>query len=124
MRHGQNERGLATGRKAWLFVGSDDHGSATGNLLSLVASCRLHGLDPETYLAEALRADAEAAAHRDAAEEGRDRLGVVREHDVQRVLGLEVAQERTAVADPKTFGKEVGYVPVPDPPPAKEQASA
>ena len=26
--------------------------------------------------------------------------------------------------DPKTFGKEVAYVALPDPPPAKEQASA
>lgn len=41
---------LVLGRKAWLFIGSDDHGRPTANLLSLVASCKLHGLDPETYL--------------------------------------------------------------------------
>ena len=35
-----------------MFFGSDDHASAAANLLSLIASCELHGLDPETYLAE------------------------------------------------------------------------
>jgi transposase len=45
-------RGIAVGRRAWLFFGSDDHASAAANLLSLIASCELHQLDPETYLAE------------------------------------------------------------------------
>lgn len=48
-------RRVATGRKAWLFVGSDDHGQAAGNLMSLVASSRLHGLDPEAYLRDLFR---------------------------------------------------------------------
>lgn len=43
---------VATGRKAWLFFGSDDHASAAANLFSLIASCQLHALDPERYLAE------------------------------------------------------------------------
>jgi hypothetical protein len=38
-----------------LFYGSDDHASAAGNTLSLVASCKLHDLDPEPYLAEIVR---------------------------------------------------------------------
>jgi hypothetical protein len=37
-------------RKAWLFCGSDDHAKSTAALYSLVASARLHGLDPEEYL--------------------------------------------------------------------------
>ncbi|MFI4978390.1 MAG: transposase, partial [Solirubrobacterales bacterium] len=41
-------RGIAVGRRAWLFFGSDDHASAAANLLSLIASCELHRLDPET----------------------------------------------------------------------------
>lgn len=45
---------IATGRHAWLFFGSDDHASAAANLFSLIASCRLHGIDPETYFAELL----------------------------------------------------------------------
>ena len=48
-------RVVAVGRKAWLFYGSDDHASAAGNLLSLVASCKLHDLDPEPYLSEIIR---------------------------------------------------------------------
>lgn len=48
-------RRVAVGRKAWLFVGSDDHGQAAGNLLSLIASARLHGLDPEVYLRDVIR---------------------------------------------------------------------
>jgi hypothetical protein len=41
---------LVLGRKAWLFIGSDDHGQPTGNLMALIASCKLHRLDPEAYL--------------------------------------------------------------------------
>lgn len=48
-------RRVAVGRKAWLFVGSDDHAQAAGNLLTLIASARLHGLDPEEYLRDVLR---------------------------------------------------------------------
>jgi hypothetical protein len=38
-----------------LFVGSNDHGVAAGNLFSLIASARLHGLDPEAYLRDVIR---------------------------------------------------------------------
>ena len=48
-------RPLCVGRKNWLFFGSDDHASAAANLFSLVASCQLHGLDPEFYLAQVIR---------------------------------------------------------------------
>jgi transposase len=48
-------RRIAVGRKAWLFVGSDDHAQAAGNLLTLIASARLHGLDPEAYLRDVFR---------------------------------------------------------------------
>jgi transposase len=48
-------RKVATGRNAWLFIGSDDHGQAAGNLLSLIASARLQKLDPEAYLRDVLR---------------------------------------------------------------------
>ena len=41
---------VATGRKAWLFCGSDDHAKSTAALFSLVTSARLHNLDPEEYL--------------------------------------------------------------------------
>ena len=48
-------RKIATGRKAWLFVGSDDHGTSAGHLFSLIASARLHRLDPEEYLRDLFR---------------------------------------------------------------------
>ncbi len=48
-------RHIAIGRKAWLFFGSDDHAQAAANLFSLIASCKLHGLDAEEYLAEIIR---------------------------------------------------------------------
>ncbi|WP_437528960.1 IS66 family transposase [Sorangium sp. So ce726] len=48
-------RSIAVARKSWLFFGSDDHASAAANLFSLVASCKLHGLDPEAYLADVIR---------------------------------------------------------------------
>jgi hypothetical protein len=48
-------RTVATGRKAWLFFGSDDTAEAAANLYSLIAGCKLHSLDPERYLAEMIR---------------------------------------------------------------------
>lgn len=58
MTNNDSERALrhiATGRKNWLFFGSDDHASAAANLFSLIASCKLHGLDAEAYLGEIIR---------------------------------------------------------------------
>ena len=42
-------------RNSWLFFGSDDHASAAANLFSLIASCKLHHLDPEPYFTEVFR---------------------------------------------------------------------
>ena len=42
-------------RKNWMFCGSDDHAQAAANIFSLVASCKLHTLDPELYMAEVIR---------------------------------------------------------------------
>jgi transposase len=58
MTNNRSERQLgkvAVGRNNWLFVGSDDHGQAAGNLLTLIASARLHKLDPEVYLRDVFR---------------------------------------------------------------------
>ncbi len=38
-----------------MFVGSDDHAQAAGNLMTLIASARLHRLDPEAYLRDVIR---------------------------------------------------------------------
>jgi transposase len=58
MTNNRSERQLrrvATGRHAWLFIGSDDHGQAAANLMTLIASARLHKLDPEQYLRDIFR---------------------------------------------------------------------
>ena len=54
-RSERNLRVIAVGRKAWLFCGSDDHAQAAGHLFSMIATARLHGLDPESYLRDVLR---------------------------------------------------------------------
>lgn len=43
-------KAVALGRKAWLFCGSDDHAKSTAALFSIVASARLHRIEPEEYL--------------------------------------------------------------------------
>lgn len=48
-------RKIAVGRKAWLFVGSDEHAQSTGHVFTLVATARLHKLDPEAYLRDLIR---------------------------------------------------------------------
>ena len=63
--HSETElRKIATGRKAWLFVGSDDHGTSAGHLFSLIASARLHRLDPEEYLRDLFRVLGQWPRHR------------------------------------------------------------
>lgn len=48
-------RSLVVGRANWLFVGSDDTAPSTSTFVSLVASCQLHGIDPEGYLRDLFR---------------------------------------------------------------------
>jgi transposase len=48
-------RKIVVGRKAWMFYGSDTHAEAAAAIFSLIASCRLHRLDPFTYLDEVMR---------------------------------------------------------------------
>jgi len=48
-------RKIVVGRKAWMFYGSDTHAEAAAAIFSVIASCRLHRLDPFTYLEEILR---------------------------------------------------------------------
>ena len=40
----------AVGRKNWLFLGSDDGGHVNATFVSLLASCRLHQIEPWSYL--------------------------------------------------------------------------
>lgn len=96
-------RRIAVGRKAWLFVGSDDHAESAGHLFSLIASARLHGLDPETYL--------------------RDLFRVLAHWPKDRYLELAPLFWATTRArlDAKQLAFEVGPLTVPPPLPSEEQ---
>jgi transposase len=48
-------RKIVVGRKNWMFYGSDTHAESAAAVFSLIASCRLHRIDPEQYLDELLR---------------------------------------------------------------------
>ena len=48
-------RKVVVGRKNWMFYGSDSHAQSAAAIFSLVASCRLHGIDPQQYLDEVMR---------------------------------------------------------------------
>jgi len=48
-------RKIVVGRKSWMFYGSDLHADAAAAIFSVIASCRLHRIDPYQYLEEILR---------------------------------------------------------------------
>ena len=54
MRHGQNDLGLALGRKNFLFVADEEKGDNLAVLYTLVASCEKHGINPIAYLTDVL----------------------------------------------------------------------
>jgi transposase len=47
-------RRVVTGRKNWLFCGSDEGGTRAAILYSVVATCKAHGIDPWAYLRDVL----------------------------------------------------------------------
>jgi len=47
-------RRQAIGRNNWLFVGSDDGAEVNTTFASLIASCHMHGVEPEAYLRDVL----------------------------------------------------------------------
>ncbi|MFW7269293.1 IS66 family transposase [Gluconacetobacter sp. Hr-1-5] len=47
-------RGIALGRKAWLFAGSDRGGERAAAMYSLIVSARLNNVDPQAWLADVL----------------------------------------------------------------------
>jgi transposase len=48
-------RKVVVGRKNWMFYGSNSHAESAAAIFSLVASCRLHSIDPQQYLEEVMR---------------------------------------------------------------------
>ncbi len=47
-------RRQALGRKNWLFVATDEGGKVNATLVTLLASCEMHGLEPYAYLRDLL----------------------------------------------------------------------
>jgi transposase len=65
----ENEvRPLKLGLKNYLFFGSAEAGENNAILYTLLGNCAAHGIDPETYLAEALRRLPADATHEQATE--------------------------------------------------------
>ena len=47
-------RGIAIGRKAWLFAGSDRGGERAAVMYTLIQTARMNGIDPQAWLADVL----------------------------------------------------------------------
>lgn len=61
-------RGIALGRKNWLFAGSDTGGERAAAIYSLIETCKLNGIDPQAYL--------------------RSVLTCIADHPINRITGL------------------------------------
>jgi hypothetical protein len=57
-------RGIALGRKSWLFAGSDRGGQRAAAMYSLIVTCKLNDVDPQAWLADVLARIAEHPAHK------------------------------------------------------------
>jgi len=55
-------RGLALGRKSWLFAGSDRGGDRAAVMLTLIGTAKLNDIDPQAWLADVLKRIAEHPA--------------------------------------------------------------
>lgn len=86
-------------RDAALFAGSNDHAESAGHILSLIASAKLHNLNPERYL--------------------RDLIRVLPFWPRERYLELapKFWTQTRARLDAAELDAEVGWITVPEPPP-------
>jgi transposase len=57
-------RGIALGRKSWLFAGSDRGGQRAAAIYSLIVTAKLNDVDPQAWLADVLARIAEHPVHR------------------------------------------------------------
>ena len=57
-------RGIALGRKAWLFAGSDRGGERAAFMYTLIATAKLNDVDPQAWLADVLARIADMPQHR------------------------------------------------------------
>ena len=56
-------RGIALGRKAWLFAGSDRGGERAAFMYTLIATAKLNDVDPQAWLADVLTRIADTPQH-------------------------------------------------------------
>ena len=52
-------RGIALGRRSWLFCGSDRGGVRAAAMYTLIGTAKLNNVDPQAWLADALARIAE-----------------------------------------------------------------
>jgi transposase len=57
-------RGIAMGRKSWLFAGSDRGGQRAAIMYSLIGTAKLNGIDPQAWLTDVLSRIADHPASR------------------------------------------------------------
>jgi len=57
-------RGIALGRKSWLFCGSDRGGQRAASMYSLIVTAKMNGVDPQAWLSDVLSRIAAHPAHR------------------------------------------------------------
>ncbi len=57
-------RGIALGRKSWLFAGSDRGGERAAAMYSLIVTAKMNGIDPQAWLADVLARIADHPASR------------------------------------------------------------
>jgi len=57
-------RGIALGRKSWLFAGSDRGGERAAVMLTLIHTAKLNDVDPQAWLADVLARINDHAIHR------------------------------------------------------------
>jgi transposase len=48
-------RGIALGRRSWLFAGSDRGGQRAAKMYSLIVTAKMNDVDPQAWLADVLR---------------------------------------------------------------------
>jgi transposase len=56
-------RGIALGRRCWLFAGSDRGGQRAAAMYSMIVTCKLNDVDPQAWLADVLARIADHPAH-------------------------------------------------------------
>ena len=57
-------RGIALGRKSWLFAGSDRGGGRAAAMYTLIGTAKLNDVDPQAWLADVLDRIAETPQNR------------------------------------------------------------